>query len=68
MAGELTHTASEMEPRTPNYRMKSDVSITLRCQQCSTCYAAFLTKNCSKSTPAIHAYQKKWCRAPQYIV
>ena len=28
-------------------------------QLCSTCYAAFLTKNCSKSTSTIHVYQKK---------
>ena len=31
------------------------------------CYAAFRIKNCSKSTSAIHAYRKKWCRAPSYI-
>ena len=37
----------------------------LRCQLCATHYAAFRIKNCSKSTSAIHAYQKKWCHAPQ---
>ena len=37
----------------------------LRCQLCSTRYVAFRIKNCSKSSSAIHAYQKKWCRTPQ---
>ena len=37
----------------------------LHCQLCSTSYAAFRIKNCSKSTSAIHAYRKKWCRVPQ---
>ena len=36
-----------------NYRLKSEVSITLRCQVCSTCYTALQTKKCSKSTSAI---------------
>ena len=42
-----------------DYRVKSEVSITLRCQLCSTRYTAFRIKNCSKSTSTIHAYQKK---------
>ena len=36
-----------------NYRLKSDASITLRCQLCSTHYTAVQIKNCSKSTPTI---------------
>ena len=69
MTGEPPHTASEMVPRTPatyiNYCLKSEVSFTLRCQLCSTCYTVFWIKNCLKSTSAIHAYRKKWCRVPQ---
>ena len=36
-----------------NYRLKSEVSITLRCQLCSTRYTAVQMKNCLKSTSAI---------------
>ena len=36
-----------------NYRLKSEVSIRLRCQLCSTRYTALQIKNCSKSTPAV---------------
>ena len=36
-----------------NYRLKSEVSITLRCLLCSTRYTAVRIKNCSKSTSAI---------------
>ena len=36
-----------------NYHLKSEVSITLRCQPCLTCYTALQIKNCSKSTSAI---------------
>ena len=36
-----------------NYRLKSEVSITLRCWLCSTHYTAVLIKNCLKSTSAI---------------
>ena len=39
--------------------MKSEVSVTLLCQLCSTRYTAFRIKNCSKSTSTIHAFQKK---------
>ena len=53
MTGEPTHTVSEMVPSYINYRLKSEVSITLRCQLCSTCYTAVRIKNCSKSTSAI---------------
>ena len=35
MTGEPMHTTSEMTP-CPNYRLKSEVSIMLRCQLCST--------------------------------
>ena len=61
MTGEPTHTASEMAPRPSyiNYHLKSEVSITLRCQLCSTRYTVFRIKNCLKSTSTIHAYQKK---------
>ena len=44
---------------------QSEVSIMLCCQLCSTRYAAFRIKNCSKSSSAIHVYRKKWCHAPQ---
>ena len=36
-----------------NYHLKSEVSITLRCRLCSTCYIAVQIKNCSKSTSTI---------------
>ena len=36
-----------------NYHLKSEVSIMLHCQLCSTCYTAVGIKNCSKSTSAI---------------
>ena len=36
-----------------NDRLKSEVSIMLHCQLCSTCYTAVQIKNCSKSTPVI---------------
>ena len=51
----------------PNYRLKSEESIMLRCQLCSNCYTVFWIKNCSKSTAAIHIYRKKWCHMPSYI-
>ena len=45
----------EMLPHAPatNYCLKSEVSITLCCQLCSTCYTILRIKNCSKSTSAI---------------
>ena len=36
-----------------NYRLKSELSITLRCWLCSTRYTAVRIKNCLKSTSAI---------------
>ena len=36
-----------------NYRLKSEVSITLHCWLCSTHYTAIQIKNCLKSTSAI---------------
>ena len=36
-----------------NYHLKSEVSIMLCCQLCSTNYIALRIKNCSKSTAAI---------------
>ena len=46
---------------------KSEVSIMLCCQLCSTRYTVLQTKNCLKSTSAIHAYRKKWHCALSYI-
>ena len=40
-------------PNYINYHLKSEVSITLQCQLCSTHYTAVPIKNCSKSTPTI---------------
>ena len=40
-------------PNHINYRLKSEVSVTLRCRLCSTCYTAVRIKNCLKSTSAI---------------
>ena len=54
-----------MSPSYINYCLKSEVSITLHCQLCSTCYTAFRIKNLSGSTSTIYAYQKKWCHSPQ---
>ena len=45
--------------RVPQLSSESEISITFRFQLCSTRYAAFRIKNCSKSTSAIHAYRKK---------
>ena len=67
MTGEPTHTTSEMGAARPsyiNYRLKSEVSIMLRCQLCSTRYTAIRVKNFSGRTSTIYAYQNKWCRAP----
>ena len=46
------HIPKEMVP-CPNYRLKSEVSITLRCRLCSSRYTAIRIKNCLKSTSAI---------------
>ena len=40
-------------PNHINYRLKSEVYITLRCRLCSTHYTAVRIKNCLKSTSAI---------------
>ena len=40
-------------PSHVNYRLKSEVSITLRCRLCSTHYTAVQIKNCLKSTSVI---------------
>ena len=57
MTGEPTHTASNKKKwyRIPatNYHLRSEVSITLCCQLCSTCYTTLQIKNCSKSASAI---------------
>ena len=42
-----------LRPNFINYRLKSEVSITLRCRLCSTCYTAIRIKNCLKSIFAI---------------
>ena len=44
---------SAARPNYINYRLKSEVSITLRCRLCSTRYTAVRIKNCLKSTSAI---------------
>ena len=44
---------SAMCPNYINYHLKSEVSIMLRCQLCSTRYTAVRIKNCLKSTSAI---------------
>ena len=41
-----------VRPNHINYRLKSEVSITLRCRLCSTRYTAVRIKNCLKSTSA----------------
>ena len=50
-----THTErnSAAHPSYINYCLKSEASITLRCQLCSTRYTAVRIKNCLKSTSAI---------------
>ena len=58
MTGEPTHTAPKERNGAArhsyiSYRLKSELSIMLRCQLCSTRYTAVRTKNCWKSTPAI---------------
>ena len=49
------HIPKEMvsRPNFINYRLKSEVSITLHCWLCSTRYTAILIKNCLKSISAI---------------
>ena len=42
-----------------NYRLKSEVSITLRCWLCSTRYTAVRIKNCFKNTSAIEVATMK---------
>ena len=50
----IPHLNGTAHPSYINYRLKSEVSITLRCHLCcSTHYTAFRIKNCSKSTSAI---------------
>ena len=50
-----------------NYHLKSEVSIMLRCQLCSTCYTAIRIKSCSKRKSAIHAYtEKNGAACPSY--
>ena len=50
-----THTERNGATRSSyiNYRLKSEVSITLRCRLSSTRYTAVRIKNCLKSTSAI---------------
>ena len=63
MTGEPMHIASKerMAPCAPdiNYRLKSEVTITLRCQLCSTRYTALRIKNCSTSAIKV-ATRKIW--------
>ena len=58
VAGELTHIPHQkkemvLHAAAINYRMKSELSIMLRCQLCSTCYIALRIKNCLKRTSGI---------------
>ena len=57
MTGEPTCTASKernsIVPPPTNYHLKSEASIRLRCQLCSTRYTVLRIKNCLKSTSAI---------------
>ena len=50
-----THTKRKRaaRPNHINYRLKSEVSVTLRCRLCSTSYTAARIKNCLKRTSAI---------------
>ena len=63
----MTHTAFEWHHVPQLYRLKSEGSITLCCQLCSTRYTAVQIKSCSKSISATHAYRKGWCHVPSYI-
>ena len=60
MTGEPMHTASKErnDAMCPNINcgLKSEVSITLRCQLCSTHYKAVRIKNSSNRTSAIKVY------------
>ena len=51
----IPHQTKEITPRAPatNYCLKTEVSIMLHCQLCSTSYTAVQIKNCSKSTSVI---------------
>ena len=57
MTGEPMCTTSKernsIAPPPTNYHLKSEVSITLRCQLCSTRYTVLRIKNCLKNTSAI---------------
>ena len=55
MTGKPTHTdlKGAAHPSYINYCLKSEVSVTLCCQLCSTLYTALRINNCSKSTSAI---------------
>ena len=57
----MPHQKKEMVPHAPatNYRLKSEVSITLCCQLCSTRYIVLQIKNCSKGTFAIKVVTMK---------
>ena len=63
MTRDPMHTASkkEMAQCIPdiNYCLRSEVSITLRCQLCSTLYTAVRISDCSKSTSAIKVASMK---------
>ena len=68
MTGEPMHTASEMTPCTPAYyRLKSKVSIMLRCQLCSTHYTAFRIKNCSIAPLQSMHTERNGATHPSYI-
>ena len=55
----IPHLKWRCAPHLYHYHLKSEVSIMLCCQLCSTCYTAFRIKNCSESTSTIYAYSTK---------
>ena len=65
MTGEPMYTTSEIVPRTSAISI-IEVSITLHCQLCSTCYTALRIKSCLKSTMHIPK-ERNGAASPSYI-
>ena len=63
----IPHLKWHHAPSYINYHLKSEVSITLRCQLCSTHYTAFRIKYFSGSISTIYAYQKEMVLHPNLI-
>ena len=55
----IPHLKRHRAPQLYHYCLKSEVSITLHCQLCSTRYTAVRIKNCLKSTSAIEIAMMK---------